>query len=96
VKPGELERNLSRLVEAARMARERLAAMEHDLAELRHEMESLAAQPTQPAREAGQGEGAGEWSDRPDRGDRGDRNDRSDRPTARPEGNVSGREVGSE
>ena len=44
VKPGELERNLSRLVEATRAAREKLAAMEHDLAELRLEMERLAAE----------------------------------------------------
>lgn len=43
MKPGELERNLSRLVEATRAAREKLAAMEHDLAELRLEMERLAA-----------------------------------------------------
>src|SRR5262245_35855262 len=41
VKPGELERNLSRLVEAARTARERLASMAQDLATLRLEMERL-------------------------------------------------------
>lgn len=43
MKPGELERNLSRLVEAARTAGERLAAMEQELAALRLEMENLAA-----------------------------------------------------
>jgi hypothetical protein len=49
VKPGELERNLSRLVEAARAARERLASLEQDLAQLRREMESLAhPAPTEP------------------------------------------------
>ncbi len=44
MKPGELERNLSRLVEVARIARERLVALEHDLGELRHSMEKLALQ----------------------------------------------------
>jgi len=43
VKPGELERNLSRLVEMARTARERLAAIETGLAELRRDMERLVA-----------------------------------------------------
>ena len=43
MKPGELERNLSRLSEVARTARERLAAIERALTELRHEMETLAA-----------------------------------------------------
>jgi len=43
VKPGELERNLSRLSEVARTARERLAGIERALTELRHEMETLAA-----------------------------------------------------
>ncbi len=43
MKPGELERNLSRLGEVARAARERLAAVERALTELRHEMETLAA-----------------------------------------------------
>lgn len=42
MKPGELERNLSRLVEVARIARERLVALERELGELRHSMEKLA------------------------------------------------------
>lgn len=48
MKPGELERNLSRLVEVARTARDRLAMIERGLAELRHEMETLAAQRPEP------------------------------------------------
>jgi len=57
VKPGELERNLSRLVEVARAARERLAVIERELAELRHDMENLAAQ--QGHAQAGAAEGGG-------------------------------------
>jgi len=60
VKPGELERNLSRLVELARAARERLAGLERELAELRHDMENLAAQPGEAAAGAGSGGAAGE------------------------------------
>ena len=44
MKPGELERTLSRLVEVARAARERLAGIERELAELRRDMENLASQ----------------------------------------------------
>lgn len=42
MKPGELERNLSRLAEVARAARERLATMERELTELRHGLEGLS------------------------------------------------------
>ncbi len=48
MKPGELERNLSRLSEVARTARERLAGIERALTELRHEMETLAARAHRP------------------------------------------------
>lgn len=48
MKPGELERNLSRLSEVARTARERLAAIERGLTDLRHEMETLAARSHRP------------------------------------------------
>lgn len=48
MKPGELERNLSRLSEVARTARERLAGIERALTELRHEMETLAARSHRP------------------------------------------------
>jgi hypothetical protein len=48
VKPGELERNLSRLSEVARTARERLAGIERALTDLRHEMETLAARSHRP------------------------------------------------
>jgi hypothetical protein len=48
VKPGELERNLSRLSEVARTARERLAGIERALTDLRHEMETLAARSQRP------------------------------------------------
>ena len=48
MKPGELERNLSRLGEVARTARERLASIERSLTELRHEMETLAVRANRP------------------------------------------------
>ena len=85
MKPGELERNLSRLVQATRAARERLAAMERELAELRHEMERLAAQ---PAAETGPAAGPTE-AQGVNRRDRGEA-------AARPTGDHPGREAGSE
>ena len=90
MKPGELERNLSRLVEATRAAREKLAAMEHDLAELRLEMERLAAQAPEapPVRRPDP-----ELSD--DEGHGMSRRDRAE-PAARTGGDQPGREASSE
>jgi hypothetical protein len=88
VKPGELERDLSRLTEAARSARERLGVLEQELAQLRHEMESLAAHPD-TRREVD----TGALSPLDAHGMA--RRDRVETP-ARGEGDRSGREVGSE
>lgn len=90
MKPGELERNLSRLVEATRAAREKLAAMERDLADLRLEMERLAAEvpeappPRQPEPEPADDEGHGMT-----------RRDRAE-PAGRTGGDQPGREASSE
>ena len=65
MKPGELERNLSRLVEVARTARERLAAIEREMTELRHDLETLAARaPRSEGQDRKAGELAGESASR--------------------------------
>jgi hypothetical protein len=90
VKPGELERNLSRLVEATRAAREKLAAMEHDLAELRLEMERLAAQaPEAPPTRRAEPERADDEAHGMTRRDRAE-------PAARTGSDQPGREASSE
>jgi len=93
VKPGELERNLSRLLEMARTARERLAAIETGLAELRREMESMvtrSAEPVQPTASPPGGEARG--SDPAAEAHGTTRRD----PVTRADTDRSGREVGSE
>lgn len=90
MKPGELERNLSRLVEAARNARERLASLEQDLAQLRREMESLAqSAPAEPRH----GAEAGGMAPLDAHGIA--RRERAET-SARAEGDRPGREAGSE
>jgi hypothetical protein len=85
VKPGELERNLSRLVEVARTARERLAAIEREMTDLRHDLETLAARsPRGESRGLEAGELAADG--RPD----------FDTAVPRPDGDLPGPEAGSE
>lgn len=60
MKPGELERNLSRLVEVARTARERLVAIEREMTELRHDLETLAARSPRGQHEESHGREQGE------------------------------------
>ena len=96
MKPGELERHLSRLSEVARTARERLDAIERSLTELRHEMETLAAGAHRPeTRERGPDEQAEQTADTA-----GDTAAESGRPTRRAgvtgPAALSGREAGSE
>lgn len=91
VKPGELERNLSRLAEAARTARERLATMAQELAELRLEMERLSLPAEAPRTEPSSETGAAT----PMEGHGGSRRDRVDSPV-RIDADRTGREVGSE
>jgi hypothetical protein len=88
VKPGELERNLSRLVEVAKTARERLATLERELAELRHAMETLAAQPAEAS-----GREPERVEERPGRTERGIARTE---PVSRQEGDRTGQEAGSE
>jgi phage shock protein A len=87
VKPGELERNLSRLAEVARTARDRLAALEREMTELRREMETLAARSPGPE----QGEPAGPAASSLDSHGKSRRES-----GPRAEGDVSGPEAGSE
>jgi phage shock protein A len=89
VKPGELERNLSRLAEMARTARDRLAALEREMTELRHDMETLAAR--SPAAAPGSRSEQTEPSASLDPHGKGRRE-----PAPRAEGDVSGPEAGSE
>jgi phage shock protein A len=89
VKPGELERNLSRLAEMARTARDRLAALEREMTELRHDMETLAARSPVAAR--------AEHGESPAPASSLDSHGKSRRDSApRAEGDVSGPEAGSE
>jgi phage shock protein A len=90
VKPGELERNLSRLGEMARTARDRLAALEREMTELRHEMETLAARSpaAAPGSRSEQGEPSSASLDSHGKSRR--------EPAPRAEGDVSGPEAGSE
>ena len=88
MKPGELERNLSRLSEVARAARERLAGIERALTELRHEMETLAPRSYRP--EPREVEETAESPE--DAADAG----RSRRSGAAGQAVLSGREAGSE
>lgn len=91
MKPGELERNLSRLSEVARTARERLVAIERALTELRHEMETLAARAHRPEpRDAHEDEETGEPP-----GDAAEPG-RPRRAGAPGQASLSGREAGSE
>ena len=90
MKPGELERNLSRLSEVARTARERLAGIERALTELRHDMETLAARAHRPEpREARE---VDESAESPDDAAEG----RPRRAGAAGQAVLSGREAGSE
>ncbi len=96
MKPGELERHLSRLSEVLRTARERLAAIERSLTELRHEMETLAARAHRPdTREARPDEQAEQAADTPE-----DTAAEAGRPSRRAgvagQAALSGREAGSE
>jgi hypothetical protein len=91
VKPGELERNLSRLVEVARSARERLVTIEREMTDLRHDLETLAA------RSVRAGAHADEPAERPATMAQSDPQgaNRHDA-VPRPEGDLSGPEAGSE
>ena len=90
MKPGELERNLSRLVEVARIARERLVALERELGELRHSMERLAVPERGAADEDSEATGH-----RASTGSASASMGVARADAARTEGSPSGREVGS-
>lgn len=106
MKPGELERNLSRLVEVARSARDRLVTIEREMTELRHDLETLAARSVRagahgeepdersagPAQATASGGAPGPGTSGSIEAHGGHRRDT----VPRPEGDLTGPEAGSE